>query len=690
MTPTLSLALRALASVCDHASQQDAQGFNKFDAELGHKLADLPEAQWSPRQAYAAWKMLSKYRGQLARMGMDYSAIPAPQPMANGTGATAPRPAPPEPLPTGTIETDGTRFLVRFAYDPDLVHAIHGVPSAKWNAKEKMWTIPAERKVIEGLLSFATAQRFTWQADSLAKAKAVIEDADRSVKASQAKDASIDVQGLGGTLRPFQRAGVAYALGKERLWFADEMGLGKTVEALATVQAAGAFPALVICPASVKLNWVREAVTWLPGRKVTWLNGSGPGGIFTVKPEGRAAVHVMAGQLLGADVVVINYDLLTRWLEQLKQVKWGALVCDESHYAKNSRAQRTQAVLTLAQQGIKWRLLLTGTPLLNRPEELIAQLSIMGRLSDLGGWKHFTEHYCQAQRGRFGWDLSGAAHLEELNERLRALCYIRRTKSEVLTELPDKQWSVVPVDIDNRPEYERAEGDVVAFLMTQAREDLAFNESIRNLPGDAQQKARHSRAMEAGQRAARAEQLVRVGVLKRIAAQGKLKACQEWIGDFLESGKKLVAFAYHREIQHALLAGCPGAARIFGDDSATTREAEVRRFQTDDKCRVMIASLRAGREGITLTAASDVCFLEQGWTPAEHRQAEDRLHRIGQKDSVTCFYLLAQQTIDEDIRELIEAKRAVVDRATEGEAGEQADSILGELVSRMLKKGGAK
>jgi len=185
--------------------------------------------------------------------------------------------------------------------------------------------------------------------------------------------------------------------------------------------------------------------------------------------------------------------------------------------------------------------------------------------------------------------------------------------------------------------------------------------------------------------------LVRIGALKRIAAAGKLTGAVAWVQDFLSSGRKLVVFAHHQEIQRALYQAVPSSrpAHLFGDDSALVRDTEIRRFQTDPKCRVFVASLRAGREAITLHAASDVVFLEQGWTPAEHRQAEDRLHRIGQTDSVTCYYLLASGTIDEDIRELIEAKRHVVDTATEGEGGGGADSILGELAARLLKKGGA-
>ena len=175
--------------------------------------------------------------------------------------------------------------------------------------------------------------------------------------------------------------------------------------------------------------------------------------------------------------------------------------------------------------------------------------------------------------------------------------------------------------------------------------------------------------------AAKAEQLVRIEACKQAAARGKLAASKEWIENFLDSDEKLVVFASHIDIQESLANTFDGAAHIFGSDDALTRQQNVDRFQTDPECRLIVCSLQAGGVGITLTAASNVAFLEQGWTPAAMDQAEDRLHRIGQKDSVNAWYLLDMNTIDGQIWNLIEEKRNVTEQVTQ--------SILSTLLERI-------
>ena len=769
----LGAAVRALRSVCDGAHDRDDVGFNQADARLGHRLGSIPEDQWSPRQRWALYRTLAKYRGQLERLGVPYDRLEVPARPARedvpdrsiflredgafgltyeygldlGVSWVELRPVwvrevrHHRALPTkrgakalrglvdrlhfeisaealqlvehleAEVATEGAGkiqvhpahgFALLFEYDAMLNDAVKRIPGARFRKEETgpggVWTVPAERAAVEALLAFASAKGFVWDEIALAAARALVKAATGLLEASKAAAADLEVPGLGGTLRPFQRAGVAYilhAFGVDPparpggVFVCDEPGLGKTIEALATAQALQARPTLVVCPASAKLNWVRETVIWLPGWRVSWLNG-GTAEAFPVRVPGRGTVYVRANDLQ-ADVVVINFDLLKKWEAQLLEIPWKLLVCDESHNCKNPKAIRTQAVQRLADKGVRWRLAMSGTPLLNRPEELIAPLRMLGRLDAFGGWSGFARRFCRATMTRFGWDLKGAANLEELNERLRQLCYLRRTKADVLGELPAKIYAVVPVELSNLAEYRRAEADIIAWIRSRAAQDAAFLESLRGLGEEARRAAMKRHSEDAAERAARAEMLVRIGALKRIAAAGKLTGAVAWVQDFLSSGRKLVVFAHHQEIQRALYQAVPSSrpAHLFGDDSALVRDTEIRRFQTDPKCRVFVASLRAGREAITLHAASDVVFLEQGWTPAEHRQAEDRLHRIGQTDSVTCYYLLASGTIDEDIRELIEAKRHVVDTATEGEGGGGADSILGELAARLLKKGGA-
>jgi superfamily II DNA or RNA helicase len=474
--------------------------------------------------------------------------------------------------------------------------------------------------------------KITDQADHMMQE--ALEQMKANIEASRAENSDLRVEGLGGELRPFQRAGVAYAIRAKRAFIADEMGLGKTVQALATIQATGAYPALIVCPASLKLNWQREAKKWLPGRSVS---------IFTA-----------AG--LAAEIEIINYDILKKNLNLLKMRGFKAVIFDESHALKNRKSQRTEAAAELS-KGIEIRLALTGTPVLNRPQELLSQLKILGRLDDVGGFWKFAERYCAAQKTRWGWDFSGSANLTELNEKLRSICYIRRDKAGVLAELPAKQRSVISLDIDNRREYQKVERNLIEWLTEQKGEKLA-------------------------ERAKYAEQLVKIEYLKQLAAQGKLSALFEWIESFLESGEKLVLFATHQNIIDAIAEKFSSALTLTGETPQTQRQELVDKFQTDPETKLIVMNMKAGGVGLTLTAASNVAFLELGWTPADHSQAEDRCHRIGQRSSVNVWYLLANKTIDEEIYQLIDAKRKVVDVATEGGEMEK-NRILQELIASL-------
>lgn len=683
---TLGEAVRALAGRCDYAVSEDGQGFNATDTYFGHALAEVEESEWTDEMRWAAWQMLQKYRDQLAGYGLDLEAVdepPAPDVPESRVQARAKTDArraaerdervirlaeggvrwhvefpydqelvaelkekvsgrrwngeeerweaPVQPLAcAGLLELadewefdfpdrevaeveagqvrelgsrfvdltdDGGRFRIIFPFDRELKDALKGaVPGARWDGDQ--WTAPLSQG--GELLRFGEAHGFTLTNDARSETEQARAEASARREASAAADSEFSVDGLGGDLYPFQRAGVAYAADAERCLIADEMGLGKTVQALATIEHEDAYPAVVVVPASLKRNWAREAKRWLPdGRSVQVLEGT----------EAHAT---------WADVVILNYAILGHckedakgedqypWVDALRMRQLGAVVLDESHYVKNRSSNRSTAARKLA-SGVRVRLLLTGTPVLNRPEELIHQLKVMGRFEEIGGnWKRFVTRYCNAYKGRWGWDTSGASNLEELNQKLRASCYVRRKKEDVLSDLPAKQRARVPVEITNREEYRRAREDVIAWL-------------------------RENAGTRKAERAARAEQLARINYLKQLAAEGKMKAAADWIEDFLASGEKLVVFAHHRSVQDELYDRFEGrGVRIAGGDDSEARQAAVDRFQNDDEVRVLVGSLKAAGVGITLTAASNVAFVELGWTPADHDQAEDRCVLAGE------------------------------------------------------------
>ncbi len=559
------------------------------------------------------------------------------------------RPAPPAVLERSAIHDEPT-FVLAPGHDPAQLEAFTGLAVAlsvkprrgagagagPGHEHAQLPAIRADPFCVPELDAFL-AEHGTWvDPPALELLQEVREEHARAaglVALSAATDGPLEVPGLGGELKPFQRAGVSYLLTQRRAFLADEQGLGKTIEALAAIEADGAYPAVVVCPASLKLNWLREIERWLPGRSVRVLMGTG-----------RSSLPL-------GEITVVNYDILAARLDELRALEPRALVLDESHYCKNAAAKRTQAVQRLAAavptDGLV--MALTGTPVMNRPPELIAQLRILGRLHDFGSGAQFGRRF----RGP-------DAHLR-LHWHLRARCFVRRLKSEVLPQLPAKTRAVVPVELDNEAEYRLAERDVVAWLQSQPLD-------LRTL--DAKVAA-----------ALRAERLVRLNALKLLAARGKLHGALAWIHDFLSSGERLVVFAHHREIQRALRERFPGALHILGQDSPAAREAALHAFQEPDGegNQLIVCSIDVAGQGLTLTRSSNVAFLELDWTPAKHDQAEDRCHRIGQQDAVNATYLLAADTIDETIATLLERKRAVIGAVTDGRA-EDEEGVVDALV----------
>jgi SWI/SNF-related matrix-associated actin-dependent regulator 1 of chromatin subfamily A len=466
-------------------------------------------------------------------------------------------------------------------------------------------------------------------------------EGEELVQLSQAHAADYEPPpGLAGELMPFQTAGVAYALRRRHTFIADEQGLGKTIQALAALESADAYPAVVVCPASLKLNWLREVAHWLPARRAEAISGRS------------------AGPLPIADIVVVNYDVLDAHADALAALAPKALVFDESHYCKNPKARRTKALIHLSAQMSReaLRLALTGTPLVNRPAELVPQLRALRSLDQFGSGASFARRFRgEDARRRLHWHL-------------RSSCYVRRRKEDVLTQLPPKRRITVPVPLTNEGEYRQLERDLIEWLRTAVRDRAELEQRIDT--------------------ALRAEALVKLGALRHLAARGKLAAAIEWIQTFTAAGEPLVVFAHHRDVQSALLDAFPDAARIVGSDSIAERDANVERFQNEE-ADLCICSLEAASHGFTLTAAASVAFVELGWTPAKHDQAEDRVHRIGQDRHVTAWYLLAADTIDERIAALIDQKRAVVDSVTDGTAGSEAaivDRLLRELAADAATK----
>jgi SWI/SNF-related matrix-associated actin-dependent regulator 1 of chromatin subfamily A len=533
---------------------------------------------------------------------------------------------------------DGERLKLEVVWDPDIGVAFEHLPGAAGTR-----SIPLDPWVVEQLDGFISRHEVQVMGpavevlDDLLKEHRRAAEAIRQSRADHAEPIESVAAVLGGELEPFQWAGVRYVLEARRAFLADEQGLGKTVEALVAMEADDAYPAVVVCPASMKLGWQREAERWLPHRSVAVI-----GGRAVVPPAG--------------EITILNYELVATHREALARRRLRALVVDESHYCKNPYAKRTHAVRrlanTVAPDGM--RLALTGTPVLNHADELIAQLRVIGRLEDFGSGARFSRQF---REGEFSE--------ERLHWHLRRRCFVRRLKRDVLPQLPAKRQVALPVALTNEPEYRLAERDVIAWLREQPL-DLSELE------------ARIATTL-------RAKRLAQLGALQRLAARGKLAAALSWIEDFLVSGEALVVFARHLEVQQAVLARFPDALHLLGEDTLDQREQAIAAFQASGGPQLIVGATGVAAQGITLTRASNVAFLELEWTPAIHDQAEDRCHRIGQRDAVTAWYLLAANTIDETMARLIAQKRQVVAAVTDGQRA-YADGMV-ESVVRELRDG---
>ena len=523
-----------------------------------------------------------------------------------------------------------TVLKIMFPYDVDLLLKVRTLSGRKWHPEQKCWSTPPYPENVKSLE--------TWDFDFDSNVRNYLNRrSEKKVKLSK-----VHVKGLKGTLYPFQQTGVAFIEANNgRALVADEMGLGKTVQALAWLQMhPRKRPAIIVVPASLKLNWVKEAVNWMRNPKIELLMGTNP-------------------WELEGEIIIINYDILHDWLPVLKEYDAKVLITDECHYYKSNSAKRTKAIKTLAKQ-IPHVIALSGTPILNRPIEIYNAIRIINP-ELFPNYMAFTERYCNRRFTGYGWDYNGASHTEELHEKLTGSIMIRRLKKDVLKQLPAKVRSFVPIQIDNEGEYKAAETDFLTFIQ-------------------------QTKGKEAAIRASNAETLAQVTALKQLAVKGKMKVALNWIKDFLEVGGKLVVFAIHRSIIDQIMTEFGDiAVKIDGSVNMTQRQKAIDEFQSNENIRLFVGNIKAAGVGITLTAASNVVFLELPWTPSELSQAEDRCHRIGQEDNVTAYYLLAMSTIEDKIIHILDAKRKVLDAVLDGKITEQ-ESLLTELINSYLKE----
>jgi SWI/SNF-related matrix-associated actin-dependent regulator of chromatin subfamily A-like protein 1 len=501
---------------------------------------------------------------------------------------------------------------------------IESLPGWHYHIEEKAYSAPVLTEVIRKLKNFG----YSFD-DKLLRYIELLEKRKKEI--SEGK-----IQGLKGTLMPFQSEAVAFIEEKKgRCLIADQPGLGKTIESLAWLLLhPDKKPVIVVVPKSAKLNWKKEAEAWMPDPKVQILS--------------TTTITEITGE-----IVIINYDILHYWLQELKKINTEILILDEAHKIKSNATKRTKAVKKLAKK-IPNIICLTGTPIENKPVEIYNILHLIDE-NIFPSFQKFAREYCNPQWNGYGWDYSGASHLDKLNRILTGTVMLRRLKNDVLKDLPGKTYSYVPIEIDNRKEYHEAEKNFIEFV-------------------------RKTKGEETAERISEVEELAKTEILKQVAVKGKLSQAIEWIKDFIETDEKLVVFATHKFVIERLMTEFSEiAVKIDGSVTAKQRQTAVDDFQKNNKIRLFVGNIQAASECITLTVANNLVFLELPWSPKSIEQASDRIHRITQERKVIIYYLLAEKTIEEKIARIIDRKTVTIDAAIDGKDVEQ-QNLLHELM----------
>ena len=480
----------------------------------------------------------------------------------------------------------------------------------------------------------------------------------------------------GRTLMPHQGQLIAAAAAGHRSFLlADEPGLGKTAQALLAAQAANAYPLLVVVPNVVKTNWAREAALWTPTRSATVIHGNG---------------DTMDGF---ADIVVVNYEVLDRHVGWIGDFGFRGMVVDEAHFIKNKSSQRSQNVLQLS-ESIRSRvarpllMALTGTPLINDIEDFQAIWQFLGWIDDT---KPLAE--LMAALEETGLTPADPAFYPAARQCVVDRGIVRRRKVDVAADIPERRIADLPVELDDKAarSIREAERSLAHRMVAQYENALARRRSGSVVDGIDHDLVRRIATRERKEATTAAGEENVFAMMRRIG-RAKAGLAADYAAQLARSAGKVVFFAKHVDVMDAAEAAFTKAgirfSSIRGDQTRTVRQKQIDAFVKDPAVAIAVCSLTAAGVGINLQVASNIVLAELSWTDAEQTQAIDRSHRIGQTEPVTAWRIIAAQTIDARIAELIDSKAGLAARALDGsedEVSSSADVQLEALVALLTE-----
>ena len=482
------------------------------------------------------------------------------------------------------------------------------------------------------------------------------------------KDIKLLIEGLSLLKKPrsYQMDYLYYAINHGNHVNGSSVGVGKTLSSIFYAEILDLFPCMVVCPASVKSGWLREWKETNPNRQVSIISTTSPAEDFD------------------ADVLVINYDILGKRTEKngktsievrldgMKKKKFSLVVADEIHFLKNRKSIRSKTFKKLA--GKSSAIIgLTGTLIMNRPAELLNILALIGRLKEIAPndpyHHYFFERYCNMKETFFGMDLTGASNIKELNDLLTKCCYFHVSKRDALKELPPVTENMIECEITNKKAYKSAEEDLLEFIF------------------------KHFKDEERVEKAARAEFLVKMNLLKQLSLEGKVKAIKKWIEEWLEANEddKLLVFGSHSTILKDIQKFFKNSLLVIGETTGKKREKTLSDFSSDPSKRLLFANigcLGTGVDGLQ-KVCSNMAILELPPRPSDLVQVIGRLERSGQQNPVTIQYLLSSSTIDKDLWEMLKNKKSVTDMLNKGFEDDSSLMILKKYGEKAKKRKGS-
>lgn len=440
-------------------------------------------------------------------------------------------------------------------------------------------------------------------------------------------------------LFPYQKEGVIRLEElKGRALLSDVVGLGKTAQvATYIIRNMGNDPVLIVCPSGLRLNWERELRMWGYKGNIKIVNG-------------------MKDKLSKTGVTIISYNVAFNYYCEAEEIGYKLLAADESQALIHETSKRTKAVKYLS-KGIDKVIMITATPLTSRPKNMYMQLNMIDP-EMFGNRTRFIDKYCAGKKDASG---NGCSNPEELHEILSKSFLIRRTKDEVMDQLPSKMYQVIPVQISKeyRDKYEFAKKDLVGYI-------------------------KENYGSAAANRARFGETMVKMEHLKQIAVEAKLEDSIEYVNTIIDSGEPVVLFVTHKFVVEKLMEAFGNIAlKIDGSLSVKQKQANVDRFQTDEKIMVMVCNIEAGSTGITLTRANHCVFIQFPWTPHSLIQGFGRIDRVGQKSkSLSFHYIVADDTIDQTICNILDRKARIIGEIMDGDPTIEEGILLNELIEQ--------